>query len=125
LAGTLLEQALAVAIDGGERSYELGVRSLLAQVCAESDRLHEARRQLGQARAIAGNGEEWRGLAGQLQLAEGVVALAAEALPEAERHFERCIEIYRRSAFPWAKPRLSSHAGNDLVPATTGWWVRP
>jgi DNA-binding CsgD family transcriptional regulator len=114
MAGTLLEQALAVAIDGGERSYELGVRSLLAQVYAETDRLPEARRQLGQARTIAGNGEEWRGLAGQLELAEGVVALAAEALPEAERHFQRCIDADRRYAFPWGEAEVQLLWGRGL-----------
>jgi DNA-binding CsgD family transcriptional regulator len=113
-AGALLEQALAVAIDGGERSYELGVRGLLAQVYAESDRLSEARLQVGQARAIVGNGEEWRGLAGQLQLAEGVVALAAEALPEADRHFQRCIETYQRSAFPWGEAEAQLLWGRGL-----------
>ena len=114
VARTLLEQALAVAVDGGERSYELGVRGLLAQVCAETDRLPEARRQLEQARVIAGNGEEWRGLAGQLQLAEGVVAMAAGALPEAERHFQRCIEVYRRSAFPWGEAEAQLLWGRGL-----------
>ena len=39
MAKTLLEQALVVAIDGGERAYELGVRSLLAQLCAETGQL--------------------------------------------------------------------------------------
>jgi DNA-binding CsgD family transcriptional regulator/tetratricopeptide (TPR) repeat protein len=113
-AGTLLDQALAVAIDGGERSYELAVRSLLAQVCAETDRLPEARQQLGQARTIAGNGDEWRGLAGQLHLAEGVVALAAAASPEAGRHFQRCIDVYRCYAFPWGEAEAQLLWGRGL-----------
>jgi DNA-binding CsgD family transcriptional regulator len=101
LARPLLEQALTVAIDGGERSYELCVRSLLAQLSAETDQLPEARRHLAHARTIERNGEDWRGLAGQLHLAEGVVAMADETLADAERHFERCIDIYRRYPFPW------------------------
>jgi DNA-binding CsgD family transcriptional regulator/tetratricopeptide (TPR) repeat protein len=103
VAETLLERALAVATDGGERSYELGVRTLLAQVCIETDQLAAAREQLGHARAIAGNGEDWRGLAGQLQLAEGVVTLAIAGPSAAERHFKRCIEVYRHAAFPWGE----------------------
>jgi DNA-binding CsgD family transcriptional regulator len=113
-ARTLLEQALAVAIDGSERSYELGVRSLLAQICAETGRLPEARRQLGHARTIAGNGDEWRGLAGQLHLAEGLAALAAAALPEAVGHFQRCIDVFRRYAFPWGEAEAQLLWGRGL-----------
>ena len=114
LAGSLLEQALAVAIDGGERTYELAVRTLLAEVYAETDRLPEARRQLAQARTLSDTGGDWRGLAGQQQLAEGVVALAAQALPEAERHFQRCIEVFRRYAFPWGEAEAQLLWGRGL-----------
>jgi ATP/maltotriose-dependent transcriptional regulator MalT len=75
-AKMLLEQALVVAVDGGERAYELGVRSLLAQLCAETGQLLQARRHLAQAGTIVSNGEDWRCLAGQMSLAEGVVAIA-------------------------------------------------
>jgi DNA-binding CsgD family transcriptional regulator len=103
VARTLLEGALRVAMDGGERSYELGVRSLLTLACVETDHVAEARVQLESAAAIAGNGEDWRGLAGQLQLARGAVALATAGLAEAERHFQGCIETYRRAAFAWGE----------------------
>jgi DNA-binding CsgD family transcriptional regulator/tetratricopeptide (TPR) repeat protein len=101
MARTLLEQALAVAISGGERTYELAVRSLLAQICAETDRLPAAREHLTPARKIASNGEDWRGLAGQLHVAEGVVAVASMALAEAERHFQQAIQTYRRYTHPF------------------------
>jgi tetratricopeptide (TPR) repeat protein len=102
-ARVLLEQALTVALDGGERTYELGVRTLLAQVCAEAGRLSEARQHLAQARTITGHGDDWRGLAGQLELAEGVVALADGVLTAAEPRFHRCIDAYRRCGFAWGE----------------------
>jgi len=114
MARTLLEQALAVAVDGGERCYELGVRSLLAQLCGETDQLPEARRHLARARTITNNGEDWRGLAGQLHLAEGVVAIAEEALREAERLFQRCIDVFRRYTFPWGEAEAQLLWGRGL-----------
>jgi DNA-binding CsgD family transcriptional regulator len=114
-ASSLLERALGVAVDGGERSYELGVRTLLAEACAGTNRLPDALYHLEQARTIAGNGEDWRGLAGQLELAEGVVALAANGLPEAERHFRRAIEIYRRSGFAWGEAEALLLWGQGLL----------
>jgi DNA-binding CsgD family transcriptional regulator/tetratricopeptide (TPR) repeat protein len=113
-ARALLERVLAVAVDGGERSYELGVRSLLAQVCAETHRLPDAQRHLARARAIVANGEDWRGLAGHLSLAEGVVATAGGALRDAERAFQRCIDAYRRCAFPWGEAEARLLWGRGL-----------
>jgi DNA-binding CsgD family transcriptional regulator len=106
MARALLEQGLVVAIDGGERAYELGVRSLLAQLCAEHGRLPDARRHLVEAAAIASNGEDWRGLAGQLHLAEGVVAISQGRVEEASLHFHRSIDTYRRHAFPWGEAEV-------------------
>lgn len=114
MAKALLEQALVVAVDGGERSYELGVRGMLAQLCAETDRLPDARAHLALARTIAGNGEDWRGLAGQLYLAEGMLALAEGAVEEAEPHFQRCIAVYRRDAFPWGEAEAHLLWGRGL-----------
>jgi tetratricopeptide (TPR) repeat protein len=113
-ARTLLEQALQVAINGGERAYELGVRSLLAQLCAETGQLIEARRHLAEARTIVRNGEDWRGLAGQMSLAEGVVAIVEGSLAEAERHFLRSIDAYRRHAFPWGEAETQLLWGRGL-----------
>jgi DNA-binding CsgD family transcriptional regulator len=106
MARALLELALGVAVDGGERAYELGVRSLLAQLCAEGGRLPDARRHLVEAGAIAASGQEWRGLAAQLYQAQGGVDISQGRLDEAEVHFLRSIDTYRRYTYPWGEAEV-------------------
>ena len=72
-AAERLERALAIVVDGGARYFELWVRADLARVRAELGRLEEARGHVERCREIIGNGEDWRGRAGHVALAEGVV----------------------------------------------------
>jgi DNA-binding CsgD family transcriptional regulator len=87
----------------GIRQDEAAARALLAQVCAETSQLPAAREHLTQGRQIASNGEDWRGLAGQLHVAEGIVAVESKALEEAERHFQDATQIYQRCAHPFGE----------------------
>jgi DNA-binding CsgD family transcriptional regulator len=102
-ARELLEQALAVAMDGGERAYEVAVRTLLALVCVDTQHVPVAQEHATSARQIVANGEDWRGLAGQLALAEGALALASGQFVAAEKHFERSLAIARHFANPFAE----------------------
>ena len=74
-AGQLLEQALEVAVDGGERGYELAVRCLLVQVSVETHQLAAARAHLDRAHTIAA-GERPVAGTGEVALADGSAALA-------------------------------------------------
>jgi DNA-binding SARP family transcriptional activator/ATP/maltotriose-dependent transcriptional regulator MalT len=76
-AGELLEDALAIVVDGGARYFEMWVRPDLARVLVESGRLDEARAHLARCREIMSAGEDWRGRVGHVELAEAVV-LGAE-----------------------------------------------
>jgi DNA-binding CsgD family transcriptional regulator len=106
VAQDLLEQALSVAIDGGERAYEVAVRTLLAVVCVETRQLGVAHTHVVRARQIVANGDDWRGLAGQLSLAEGALALASANVAGAEKHFEQSVAIFRRHASPLAEAEV-------------------
>jgi DNA-binding CsgD family transcriptional regulator len=105
VAKALLEEALAVAVDGGEQTYAVAVRALLARVCAESGCQSEARRHVDDARRSVSNGDDWRGLAGQLDLAEAMVVLAdgARDAAAAEDLLLHAIETFRRQTFPWGE----------------------
>jgi DNA-binding CsgD family transcriptional regulator len=106
-ARSLLEEALDVAVDGRERTYEVAVRALLARVCAEAGQVSDARRHHEAARLAIGNGDDWRGLAGQVLLAEAAVGRAAastgEAPPSVADPVIRAIEAFRRHGFPWGE----------------------
>jgi ATP/maltotriose-dependent transcriptional regulator MalT len=115
VAAELLEQALSVAVDGGERTYEVGVRALLALVCAESGRIGEARAQVEGARRIADMGDDWRGMAGQLALAQAAVALAEGPLTAGQEHLGRSLEIFRRHGFPWGEAEALLLWGRALL----------
>jgi ATP/maltotriose-dependent transcriptional regulator MalT len=114
-AKALLDEALAVAVDGGEQTYAVAVRALLARVCAESGSVNEARRHVEEARRGVSNGDDWRGLAGQLELAEAEAELdkgtklapAAERLSAVEDRILRAIETFRRHAYPWGEAEAS------------------
>jgi DNA-binding CsgD family transcriptional regulator len=113
-AGHFLEQALTVAVDGGERSYELAVRCLLVQVCVEARQFAAARAHLDRAHAIAGTSDQWRGLAGQVALADGAAALAEHSPVSAERDFTQASAIFRRFGHPWGEAEAQLLWGRGL-----------
>ena len=81
------------------------MRTLLALVSVEQDDLSVARQQLAVARTIVADGEDWRGLGGQLALAEGALAIASGSV-EADHHFERSLAAYREHANPLAEAEV-------------------
>jgi DNA-binding CsgD family transcriptional regulator len=113
-AGQLLEQALEVAVDGGERSYELAVRCLLVQVSVEARQLAAARAHLDHAHTLADRSDQWRGLAGQVALADGTAALADGSPENAERHFMQASAIFRRFGCPWGEAEAALLWGRGL-----------
>ena len=68
----LLHAALAIVVEGGAPYFELWVRPDLARGLAALGRVEEAREQADRCAAIVGGGEDWRGRAGVVALAEAV-----------------------------------------------------
>src|SRR5205814_1110836 len=101
-------------VSGGERSYELAVRCLLSQWSTEIGQVTAARTHVAQARGIAVLSDQWRGLSGQLALAEGLVALADGVLELAKQHFARATAIFRRFECPWAEAEVQLAWGRGL-----------
>ena len=98
-AESCLNEGLAIAVPAGLRVYEAGFRVDLAFLEIDRRRLDSARDQVDRAKALMA-GQDWRGLADRLALAE--VALAAEHDPSrAGPLFERVVEALRARLLPW------------------------
>jgi tetratricopeptide (TPR) repeat protein len=83
----LMQEALAILVDGGAGYFELWLRPDLARVLASGGALEEAHAQVERCRALMG-AERWRGRAGAVALAEAVVLAIEDRMGEAEPRFE-------------------------------------
>jgi DNA-binding SARP family transcriptional activator/tetratricopeptide (TPR) repeat protein len=90
-ATALLEHALATVVEGRAPQFELWVRPDLARSLAETGRLDEARAEVERCREILGNGQEWTGRAGHVDLADAVVLAHVRRLDEADASFTRAL----------------------------------
>jgi DNA-binding CsgD family transcriptional regulator/tetratricopeptide (TPR) repeat protein len=93
-------RALKLA-DEGCIGVEIGERPGLAMAYAALGRLDEARAQLARCREITSLGEDWRGAAGRVVLAEALLAAAGRRMEDAEELLEQAIETLRRYHLPW------------------------
>jgi tetratricopeptide (TPR) repeat protein len=72
----------------------------LARVRAETGRPDAARAHVERCRAIVAAGEDWRGRAALVELAEAVVLSFEERPDEADARFESALETLRRFGLP-------------------------
>jgi ATP/maltotriose-dependent transcriptional regulator MalT len=122
------EYGLAVGTEG-HLVLEMRARAELALLCAETGRTSEARAHIERCKAVLSQGEDWRGVAGRVALAEGALAAAESRLPEAEKHLGRAVEIFRRLTLPWDEAEglrlwgrylLQAHRREDALTRLTG-----
>lgn len=91
-----LERALAIVGPGGARYFELWVQIDLARAHADAGHTEAARRHVDRCLELVGNGEDWRGRAGQVALAEAVVLAAEGRGEEAEGRFAAALASFDR-----------------------------
>ncbi|HZQ35285.1 MAG TPA: LuxR C-terminal-related transcriptional regulator, partial [Dehalococcoidia bacterium] len=109
-----LDEVLRATADGFLVG-ELRARALLALLCAADGRLDAARKQLARCRAILANGEDWRGLAGHVALAEASLAAAGGQIDLASRAFDRALANFRRYALVWEEAEALLCRGRWLL----------
>jgi tetratricopeptide (TPR) repeat protein len=80
---------------------EMQIRPQLASLCAEMNQPDEAESVLMRCREILSAGEDWRGLAGNICMAEAMIAAARGEMNRAEIEFLRAIEIFVRYQLPF------------------------
>ena len=95
-AAASLRSALPIVASGGAIYFELWVQIDLVRVETENGRLAAAREHLERCREIIGNGDDWRGRAGQVELAAAVLAAAEGQADEAEAGFVAALAILER-----------------------------
>ena len=86
-------------------TLEIVPRALLAQVTSKAGELTEARMHLSRAQDISSNGEDWRGLAAEVCLADAILATAEKRWRDANAAFQKALEIYRKYHLPYYEAR--------------------
>ncbi|MGC2304395.1 ATP-binding protein [Candidatus Binatus sp.] len=112
LAGA--ERLGRIAVEKRDPPGLLDTGSLFAGIHAEMGFPERAHPHLTRCREILGNGEDWRGLAGKVARAEAVVAAAEGKCDDAERQFEKAIEIFRRYHVPFEEAETLHYWGRAL-----------
>jgi ATP/maltotriose-dependent transcriptional regulator MalT len=110
------DYGLAVGSEG-HLVLEMRARAELALLCAEAGRTSDALRHVERCQAVLAQGENWRGVAGRVALAEGALAATEGRLQHAEKHFARAIEIFRRVTLPWDEAEALRLWGRHLLQA--------
>jgi predicted ATPase len=105
MAKTHLREAAAFCQASGDNPPELLCRALLVQVACKAGEVKEAAAHLGRAREIFSMSPDWYGLAGEVHLAEGVLATAQQRWPDAEAAFQKAVAINHQYHLPYYEAR--------------------
>jgi DNA-binding SARP family transcriptional activator len=100
-AEAALAEGLAVALQGPQIPAELMLRAELALLAADSGRPETAEAELACCQTIIRAGEDWRGLAGRVALATGMLAAAKGRPAEAGKQFAAAVDTFRAYACTW------------------------
>jgi tetratricopeptide (TPR) repeat protein len=113
----VLQRALEISVNGGNVRYELITRSLLATLAADTGNVGEALPHLQRCRQIIGRGENWFGLAGNIDSAEAVVAAAQGEYGLAQTHGEKAVATFQTYCLPWEEADTLQYWGRALLAA--------
>jgi len=107
-----LEQAIR-SYQPSDCLMELGCRPLAVSLAIEMGRPERAAEHLEVCRRIIANGEDWKGRAGIVERAEGMLA-AAQQSPFAP-HFENAMAIFQRYRLPLEEAETLTSWGSALL----------
>jgi len=112
----LMEEALAILVEGGATYFELWLRPDLARVRASGGALGAAREHVERCRAVMGT-EDWRGRAGSVALAEAVVLAVEDRMDEAEPRFREAQAAFAAHRLPFDEADALHMWGRGLLEA--------
>ena len=96
---------------------EMRARPWLARVYVAMNRLDEAAEQVARCRQIMAAGEDWRGLVGNVALAEGIVGSERGNYNIAERQFESALVVHQKYHLAWDEADTLQYWGRALAAA--------
>jgi class 3 adenylate cyclase len=108
----VMRESLDHAVAGGVVYREVVERPEIAAALAVTGRSDDAHAEVARCRQIMANGEDWRGLAGWVDWAEGVVAAHAGRASEADGFFRRAADTLHTYESAWEEAE------------TYYWWGR-
>jgi predicted ATPase len=126
-AKTKLREAVNMCETRGEKTLAVAPLSLLSQAASKSGELDEAAAHLRLSQEITSQSDDWRGLMGEVHLAEGILSIAERRWEEAKRAFQKAVEIHRRyrlsyyearALFEWARMYILRNGRGDRKLAT-------
>src|SRR5205814_7644872 len=82
-----LQEALQISLQGGSVLHEVAARAELALTLADAGRPADAQPHLARTQEVLAGGEDWRGLAGRIELAQAAALVAGEGFEAAEAAF--------------------------------------
>jgi DNA-binding SARP family transcriptional activator/energy-coupling factor transporter ATP-binding protein EcfA2 len=100
-AEAALAGGLAMALDGPQVPAEVMLRAELAVLGVETGRLQAARSHLDRCQEVLRAGEDWRGRAGRVAVAAGLLAAADGRHADAEAALAGALSTFRAHALPW------------------------
>lgn len=115
-------EAVNLCYSKGATTRELILRALLVEIASKGGELQEAMSNLHRAREILASGQDWRGLAAEVYMAEGAHAAAEKKWHEADSAFQKAVEINRQyhlpyyeatSLFEWGQMYLARNGAGD------------
>jgi len=104
-------------VTGTDVVGELDARRFMVLLLVAAGRAGEAEEHLSRCREIVGGGEDWRGLAGRVALAEAAVAVAGGDLSAAEAFFAEAVETAGRYSAVWDEAEALQTWGRALLEA--------
>ena len=96
-----LTAGLAVGSEGAQLPAEVMLRAELAMLSAASGRPASGKAQLARCQEIVRTGEDWRGLAGRVTLAAGMLAAAEGRPSDAGEAFAAAVQTFRAHGCSW------------------------
>lgn len=96
-------RALALTPEGAHLPAELVARAELARGLATGGEIGDAAEHLRRCEAILAPEEDWRGQAGNVELARGAVAAARGRYELAETYHERALAVFTAYHLPWRR----------------------
>jgi DNA-binding SARP family transcriptional activator len=118
-AESSLAEGLTVALQGPQVPAELMLRADLALLAAGDGRLEAARAELARCQEIMATGEDWRGMAGRVAMAAGMLAAAQGAPAEAGEAFAAAVRTFQTHACCWDEAEARC-AWAKALPAEAG-----